>query len=251
MFSTTDDNLLKARTRDLADQCDRRHAPSQTCFLTPADLSVVRAEAKRACVRFKISGGYETAERKILVFLPEYLAEDEPDWNDYMHVLNLTAAGGGLDHRDYLGAALALGIKRDQIGDILVSDTFARMIVLSGISNLLSMQLERIGSTSVTITKETLSDIIPPVSQLITVHGNVSSLRLDNVLSEGFSLPRSVACEQIRRGQVHLNWVPEQRPDHILKPGDLISLRGYGRLKLISIDGKSRKDRFFITMEKT
>ena len=251
MHTSLDENMLRARTRDLAEQCDRKNRTVTTGFLTPAEMTIVHASAERSGIPFKISGGYETAERRILLFLPDYLEAAEPDWDEYLQVLHITAAKDGLDHRDYLGAILALGMRRDQIGDILVQEKSARVIVLPGISEFLTLNMEKAGSTRVTITRETLADLVIPDSQLITITGNVSSLRLDNVAAEGFNMPRSEMAERIRSGQVHLNFVPELRPDHALKPGDMISLRGYGRLNFVSIDGRSRKDRFFITLEKT
>ena len=251
MHGNLDENLLRARARDLAGQCDRQHRATLTGFLTPAEMTIVRTAAVQSGVTFKTSGGYEAAERKILLFQPDYLDGKEPDWDEYLHVLHIAAAKEGLDHRDYLGAILALGMKRDQLGDILVLEKSARIILLSGISEYLSLNMERVGSTRVKITRESLADLVIPDVEFITIHGNVSSLRLDNVASEGFSLPRSEMVELIRSGQVNLNFVQEQRTDHNLKPGDLISLRGYGRVHLVSIDGRSRKDRFFITLEKT
>ena len=224
MHGNLDENLLRARARDLAGQSG---------------------------IPFETSGGYETAERQILVFQPDYLEGVQPDWDEYLHVLHIAAAKEGLDHRDYLGAILALGMKRDQLGDILVLEKSARIILLSGISEYLSLNMERVGSTRVKITRESLADLVVPDDELITVHGNVSSLRLDNVAAEGFNLPRSEMADLIRGGQVNLNFVQEQRADRNLKPGDMISLRGYGRVHLVSIDGRSRKDRFFITLDKT
>lgn len=251
MRTSMDENLLRARIRDLADQCDRQHRITQTCFLTPAELTIARAAAQKSGVSFKMNGGNEAAERRILLFVPDYLAEAEPDWDEYLHVLHITVTRDGLEHRDYLGAILALGMRRDQIGDILVSEKSAQIVLLAGISEYLSLNMERIGAARVKITKEPLSDLTICVPELLTLHGNVSSLRLDNVAAEGFALPRSRITELIRGGQVNLNFVQEQRPDHTLKPGDLISLRGFGRLNFVSIDGKSRKDRYIITMEKT
>lgn len=251
MRTSMDENLLRARIGDLADQCDHHHRITQTCFLTPAELTIARAAAKRSGFSFKTHGGYEAAERQILLFVPDYLAESEPDWDEYIHVLHIAVSREGLEHRDYLGAILALGMRRDQIGDILVSDKSAQIVLLTGISEYVSLNMERIGAAKVKITKEPLSGLIVCVQELITIHGNVTSLRLDNVASEGFSLSRAQITELIRGGQVNLNYVQEQRPDHTLKPGDLISLRGFGRLTFVSIDGKSRKDRFIITMEKT
>jgi len=251
MNRAMDENILKSRARDLAEQCDRQKRVTQTGFLTPAELTVVRSAAVKSGIPFKAYGGYNDAERKILLFLPEYASVSEPDWGEYLKVLCISPSKEGLDHRDYLGAILALGIHRDQLGDILVSDKSAQIIVLSGIFGYLSLNMERVGSTRVQITSGTLSDLIIPESALLTIQGNVSSLRLDNVASEGFHMSRSEITDLIKSGQLNLNWVQELRPDHTLKPGDMVSLRGYGRIVLVSIDGRSRKDRYFITMEKT
>lgn len=251
MHTNLDENMLRARTRDLAEQCDRKNRTVTTGFLTPAEMTVVNAAAGRSGVSFKISGGYEAAERRILLFQPDYLDGAEPDWDDYLKVLRITSARDGLDHRDYLGAILALGMRRDQIGDILVEEKSARVILLPAISEYLLLNMEKAGSARVTVKSETLAELTVPDAQLITVSGNVSSLRLDNIAAEGFNMQRSEIAERIRSGQVSLNFVPETRPDHVLKPGDMISLRGYGRVNFVSIDGRSRKDRFFITLEKT
>ncbi len=251
MNKAMDENILKSRARDLADQCEQQNRVTQTGFLTPAELLIVRSVSKKSGVSFSTSGGYEGAERKILLFLPEYASVSEPDWGEYLKVLHITPATEGLDHRDYLGAILALGIHRDQLGDILVSEKAAQIIVLSGIFTYLVLNLERIGSTRVQLAEGTLSDLIAPPSTLLTIQGNVSSLRLDNVASEGFHMSRTEITDLIKSGQLNLNWVRELRPDRTLKPGDMISLRGFGRVVLVSIDGRSRKDRYFITMEKT
>jgi len=251
MNTGTQDNLLKARIKDLAAQCGRAQRITLTGFLSPAELATARQAAKTASPRFISSGGYADAERQILVFLPDYLADSEPDWNEFIHVLKLVPAQEGLTHRDYLGAILALGIRRDQIGDILVGSRAAQIILLAGISSFIAGQLERVGATGVTITRETLADLTVPDRDWITSQGNVASLRLDNVAAEGFSLPRAEIAEMIRSGRVQLNWVIEQRPDHMIQPGDMISLRGYGRLRLVDVGGQSRKGRYFITTEKS
>lgn len=245
-----EDNQLKARIKDLAEQCGRQHRCTLTGFLTPAEQVAARAAALRSSCHFRLYGGYPEAERQVLLFQPDYLADNEPEWAEYLHVLQLVPAAAGPGHRDYLGALLALGIRRDQLGDILVEGKDARIVVLAGISGYLAAQLERVGPTSVSIFRSDLASLAAPEIRMLTVQGNVASLRLDNVAAEGFSLPRSRMAELIRSGQVQLNWAEELRPDHLLEPGDLVSLRGFGRLRLVSIDGKSRKDRFFITMER-
>ena len=101
------------------------------------------------------------------------------------------------------------------------------------------------------LTRETLADLGESAGDWITSRGNVASLRLDNVAAEGFALARSEMAELIRGGRVQLNWVTEMRPDRAVKPGDMISLRGYGRLRLAGIEGQSRKGRFWISLERS
>ena len=78
----------------------------------------------------------------------------------------------------------------------------------------------------------------------------VSSLRLDSVLSVGFSLSRSKAAEAVTSGKVQVNWADWQKPDRQVAPGAVISLRGMGKIRLAEVKGQTRKGRISVEIEK-
>jgi len=76
----------------------------------------------------------------------------------------------------------------------------------------------------------------------------VASPRLDTLVAEGFGLPRADAAALVAQGAVSLNYEPCAKPDRRVEEGDLLSVRGKGRLRLLSIGGASRKGRLFVTL---
>ena len=89
-----------------------------------------------------------------------------------------------------------------------------------------------------------------PAADGKTVRDTVASLRLDAVLGSGFSLSRGRASELIAAGRVSLNGCECLKPDRLLTQGDILSVRGQGRLILREVGGLSKKGRFYITVER-
>ena len=75
----------------------------------------------------------------------------------------------------------------------------------------------------------------------------VQSPRLDAVLSGLFHLSRTQAAERIRAGDASLNYAECLRPDAEIRPGDVVSLRGYGKAEVKDLGGQSRKGRTYLT----
>lgn len=77
----------------------------------------------------------------------------------------------------------------------------------------------------------------------------VSSLRIDVVLASAFNLSRQKSKELIASNKVKVNWNETSRPDTTLGIFDVISIRGFGRLKLKSIEGKTRKEKIRLELD--
>ena len=77
----------------------------------------------------------------------------------------------------------------------------------------------------------------------------VASLRLDSVLASGMRTSRSKAAELIRAGLVAVDHMPEERVDYLLTEGRLLSVRGFGRIRLLTVGDRTRKDRLPVTLE--
>lgn len=249
------DAHLTERLRELASQAASQGFVTHTRFLTPAERLEAAAWLKKSRTAHAFSGGYADAERQACFLLPEYLAESglpDEEVADAFRALRLQGSprAASPSHRDYLGSLLGLGIRRDQLGDILVGEHGATAIVLAPMAAFISSQLERVGSAAVTVEPVALTDIVPAARQFTELRITVASLRLDKVAASGFGIPRTEMAELIESGAVQLNWLETQRPDQPVPVGAVISLRGHGRIRLVREEGLSRKDRHILVLER-
>ena len=151
-------------------------------------------------------------------------------------------------HRDYLGAILGLGIRREWVGDILVQAHGAFVFCLPSVEPELRA-LEQVGRAGVKAAAVPLSAVPVPERRVRPVTFTVQSARLDAVVSGMFRLSRTSAAAQIRAGAVHLNYAECLRPDAPVAAGDVLSLRGAGKGAVTEVGGVSRKGRQFVTAE--
>ncbi len=243
---TKEENILLSQIEDKKRQCEEQYCESHTAFLDIHQCALAENEYKHT--KHILYGGYDDAERRIMVFLPDYLddIEDNP-----LEILRVSIPKGGkeLGHRDYLGSILSLGIERNVTGDIIVRRDGADIIILKSIEEFLLSHYNQAGHTH-------LKTEIVPIDQLDfgEIHTNlkrdtVASLRLDNVLGSAFNLSRTKAQETIRGGIVFVNNIQCDKPDKELSEGDKIVLRGRGKAILTEIGGRTRKDRIGIDLE--
>ena len=242
------ENDLIRRAEDLFDRCARTCTVTATAFLTPAEVMQLTSWAKRRDCVMVLHGGAENTDRKAAFFLPDWLAPEDFDVSDEIRAVRITHKFGTLSHRDYLGALLGMGVRREWIGDILVDEEGATVFCLRSIEPHL-LTLEQVGRWGVKTAPIALSEITPPERKVKPISFTVQSARLDAVTAGLFRLSRTAAAERIRIGDVHLNYELCQRPDAAVDTGDIISLRGSGKAQLTGIGGQSRKGRVFLSGE--
>ncbi|PHV71135.1 hypothetical protein CS063_07340 [Sporanaerobium hydrogeniformans] len=199
--------------------------------------------------QFAYFGGYKEAQRQILGVLASY--DNEPEVPICCLKLTVkTGIGKPLSHRDYLGALLGLGLERDLIGDIIVQLEGAYIVVKANIADYIACSLTQIGRYTVSEMQEVPMSAIPESMQPIKViRTTVASLRADTVLAAGFGLSRNNCAKLIQGDKATCNGmkVSVSTP---LKEGDILTLRGYGKMKLKEINGQTKKERFHICIEK-
>lgn len=252
----SEDGLLLAYLMDKMAQCEKEESVSYSYFLDSRQRMVAeqfcRSHYKN---QYLFWGGYEEAERTVCFFLPWYLTKEsfyQQEENDFPLALLQVRPKGDvmLSHRDYLGALMALGIKRELVGDILVLPQGADIIVFRKLLPYLEANYEKAGSASLMIQTAPLSAIAIQCQQREVMHITVASLRLDVLVTAVFHLSRGVAAEAISRGQVFINGQLCEKPEKNLQPGDKIVLRGKGKAVLTEIGRKTRKDKISVTIEK-
>lgn len=197
-------------------------------------------------------GGSDSAERAIAVFGSEAAFGYPPDYP--IRVLSIWPLsekyGEELSHRDYLGALLNLGLDRSVIGDIVIREKKAWVYVLESAAAFISENLTRVRHTDVGCEILEPGDI-PELKPVLTeLRFNIASERMDSVVAGLTKVSRSQVSEFFTRGYVTLNGQIVTSVSKTPKPGDVITVRGYGKAIYDGVSGHSKKDRLYVTLRK-
>ena len=105
-------------------------------------------------------GGYEDAERGIYLFYPDYMDAESAKLSAPLALLRARKRREDtLTHRDYLGSLMGLQIDRSVVGDILVHEEGADIIVLEDMAEFILMHFAKAGRKQLSLTREDLSDL--------------------------------------------------------------------------------------------
>ncbi|ANX01498.1 RNA-binding protein [Thermoclostridium stercorarium subsp. leptospartum DSM 9219] len=198
-------------------------------------------------------GGYEGAQRAVLIFLPDYIRPEEitdDDINPLSCIRAKYSSVNSVTHRDILGAILGTGLKREVIGDILVNGNSSDIIVMKEVVPYLESNFSSAGKTKLEISVIPLSEIRIPEAKFKIINDMVASLRLDSVVSSAFSVSREKAAEAIKAGRVFLNYLECNKTDKQVNEGDFITVRGMGKAVLQQVGGKTGKGRIRVVIAK-
>ena len=246
-----EDRVLLAKLWDKISAGIRRNIPANTCFLSPREQEMARYLFGDV-PGLQLFGGYGDAERKMTVYLPEYLDEDSL-YDEESPIVCLRAAffeNDDLSHRDFLGALMGAGIARETVGDICVGKGCCDFFVTAEIAPYVEQNFLSAGRTKLHISRIPLRDARIPEPEVKEIKDTVASLRLDSILSSGFRIGRSLAAQYIHAGKAAIDGLPCEKPDKPVSEGMKISVRGLGKIKIASINGKTKKDRISITIHR-
>ncbi len=245
--------FLQSKISDRARQALENFYITNTEFLDLHEQTLARAQVREIKdLRPYFFGGYNDAERRILILSPrEYEEMDLLEQRQFLRVLEIRIQKStrNLTHRDYLGAVLGLGIERRMIGDILVREDGADMIVCPEIVPFLLQEYRSVGSADVVATEKTFDQLILPEGRIREFQDTVPSLRLDNLISTAFKVSRSQAVKAIRSGLVSVNHMESVKADQRVAEGDVLILRGKGKAILQGVQGESKKGRIWIEIK--
>ena len=238
------------RMMEYLDRCDRTHKRIFTDFLHPLQVKMAREMARPFnTVSLGLSGGFEGSERQVAAFFPEWDCIEPEDYPIVMLKITDRGWGKALNHRDYLGALLGLGIKREKVGDLVVRDKICFAAVHRDIAGFVETNLERAGRSSVTAARVDIKDLgVKP--RLGEKRITAASLRLDGVIGSVFNLSRSKSVELIAAERVRLNWEVCNQTNKALQEGDIISVKGKGKFGVREIAGVTKKGRTAAVIDK-
>ncbi|WP_298704658.1 RNA-binding protein [uncultured Veillonella sp.] len=238
------------RMLDLAEQVVAGKPYRVTEFMSPAGLVIADAiKANLPQLRVASEGGYEGAERLRVAFI-ERDFQGTVDFGVQALKISWDPRFRLLTHRDVLGSLMGLGIEREHFGDIIMQNGGAQLIVDATMADYVKQNFTKIAMVSVSVEDLPLSEILPKEEKIKEIRTTVASLRLDAVASSGFSLSRTKLVSSINAGLVQVNWQDAKGPAQEVKEGDIISLRGRGRMKIEAITGTSRKGRIGVYLKR-
>lgn len=245
-----DDKILAAKVFDWAYEVMRENDYRLSPLLDPQQQELVTGIIREfPGLAWRSFGGYQEAERKRIAIIPDFFPTEELAW-DLAAVWIKGEFTEPLSHRDYLGALLNLGITRDSLGDLLVLPDGCQAICQGQMASFISEELERVGRYHVTVEPMDLERLTPPGQRSKEIRTTVASLRLDAVASAGFGLSRTKLARLVEAGMLKVNWQPTTSPSFAISEGDVISLRGRGRIVLREVGGVTRKKRRALTIER-
>lgn len=246
-----EDRLLLAKLWDKINAGIRRCIPANTCFLSPRELEMARFLFGEVD-GLHAFGGYPDAERKMLVFLPDYLEEDTL-YEEDSPIICLRASffeGDSLSHRDFLGALMGAGIGRETVGDICVGTGSCDFFVTAEIAPYIIQNFLSAGRTRLHMEQIPLREVSIPEPEVKEIRDTLASLRLDSVISSGFRIGRSLAAQYVSAGKAAIDGLPCEKGDKTVAEGSKVSVRGLGKIKLVSINGRTKKDRISVTIHR-
>ena len=257
---TKDEVLFQRRLIDLANLADRRSMIMFSDFLNLNELNIYHSSKKElAFVTCRLFGGYETAERQMIAFIPDALSYDLENsrlpygWEYPFSCIQIQPLNekfaDKLTHRDYLGAILNIGIERSKIGDILLTDDGTYVFCHDTITDLLCQELTHIRHTSVHA-QVTDSESFSYQPKYEEIHGTVASVRLDSLLSLAFGSSRSSLTSLVENGSVYVNGRVTSSNGYKLKENDIISVRGHGKFQYCKTLSETRKGRLSVLIRR-
>lgn len=244
-----EERMFFAKIYDKLASAEQRNIPGVTCFLSPRERVLTQRLLPELELHF--FGGHQSAERTMACWLPDYL--DESFFTEDGPVAAVRATyfeKDKLTHRDFLGSLMGSGIKRETVGDIYVGEGTCDFLVTREILPYVLQNLVSSGRTKLHLEQIPLEALALPQVTVKEIRDTVSSLRLDSIVGSGFNMARGKASALIETGKVSLNDLPCMKPDKQLSEGDRISARGFGKLILTTVGGRTKKDRISIVMEK-
>ena len=256
-YKKQEDKICLSQVLDKIEFSKTREKIEYTDFLDMYQISLVENFLRK--IRFdnyQLFGGYDESERKILIVYPEKYNEKmiEKNYNKMLKIVKVELPEdehGKYSHRNYLGGIVKLGLKREKVGDILVSNDGADIIVVDDFAEILKNELPSLTRfENSKIYLEELSNLRKKEIKIEEISIIVPSLRLDNIVSDLARTSRSKAAEIINQERVFVNGQNETKLSKQIKLNDVITIRGKGRFIIKEFTGTTRSGRTVIKIEK-
>ena len=256
-YKKQEDKICLSQVLDKIEFSKTKDKIEYTDFLDMYQVSLVENFLRKIKFEnYQLYGGYEEAERKILIVYPEKYDEKmlEKNYSKIVKVVRILLheeEKGKYSHRNYLGGIVKLGLKREKVGDIIVCEEGADIITVEEFADILKQQLPSLTRfENSTIIIEQIQNLRKREIKMERIKIIVPSLRLDNFVSDLARTSRSKAVQIIDQERVFVNGQNETKASKQLKLNDIITIRGKGRFVIKEFAGTTRSGRMIVVIEK-
>lgn len=250
LLGTDEEREQARRLLALQGEAEATGRPQVSDFLDPAAQTLAGLLLQRAPgLAYDLVGGYEGAERRRLLLRPRSVRREDVEER---------IAGVRVDgefptppgRQELLLSILRLGVKAEKVGDVIPDTQGGSVFLVAELAPTVEERLREVAGVQVTAREISPEEVTAPSERTKEVRATVASLRLDAVASAGFGASRSQMAREIKGMRVRLNWRPEQDPDAEVKTGDVIALRGRGRVVVAEVTGTTKKGRIGLRLER-
>lgn len=234
---------------ELIAKAQLNYQPILTDFFNPRERFIAQTLiGSQFEIKMASFGGYHHADRKRVIFYPNYYQYEKSDFELALLEIKYPIKFANLHHGQILGTLANSGIRRDVIGDIITDGQNWQVLTETKISRFLIDQITHIGKVNVKMEAQSLNLVLNPVNAWEQLTLLTSSLRLDNLVSNAYHISRTRTKELINNSKVQVNWTNINKPDYLVDKLDIISVRGFGRIRLDDVIGQTRKQKFKVLL---
>lgn len=245
-----EEKIFASKIRDKIKQYSVTQSGVHTDFLDMAELGIVQSVLNSQKITdYCITGGYIDAEMKMLI-----LGDSEENVDQYIKCIEINLPDevhGKYIHRDYLGTVMSFGFERNRVGDIIVMDEKAYIMVCSDLAEYIQYML-----TQDKKFKKSAINIIPCYNiqdfkrkfEIKTI--TLNTPRLDSVVSQIANTSRASAERLLSLGKVFVNCVEETKSTKLVKEKDMLVIRGIGKFEVEEFAGLNRKGKLVVKIKR-
>ncbi|MFD3157423.1 RNA-binding protein [Haloimpatiens sp. FM7330] len=193
-------------------------------------------------------GIFEESERRMLAFSNDFYSELEYPLD--LLKIKLKSSFTNIKHKDFLGAILGLGIKREKLGDLILEGKTCYAAVSSDVSDYIIYNLQSIGSSPCLVQKVDMRESSIPCYDFEDKIIIMNSNRLDAFVSRLCNISRSKSVELIKNGKVLIDYACTNKKDVELRENFILTIRGYGKFKIDKQVGFTQKGKIKVLVKK-
>ncbi|AYC29174.1 RNA-binding protein [Paenisporosarcina cavernae] len=233
-------------------ETEDRYAPKRTDFLDPRERFIVESIVRQneELVTFS-EGVFQEAERARMFIAPSYFEPTMEDFDIVVFELHYASKFLSLHHQDVLGSLMSLGLERSKYGDIRVLDEKIQFAVAKEVADFVRLNVTSVGKAKVQLQEiDSHEPLIFQAEEWTEEMHLVSSMRLDTIVASILSISRQKAATFIHGGKIKVNWTVRDNPSFEVHESDMLSIRGAGRIRVGLIEGRTKKDKIRLQIER-